>query len=173
MGGTPGWRNILSCHFSIYTLPFCVYGPIQTRPLDRFWRTMTRATWFGSRKCFLWSLAKLRLGVLNPRKYPVLGPNAKIPVKSSHSNKFLTVRDRRSISKDHQYNILVKKSISDVIFGLRSPLAVGLRKPPLMHIEKPSITSERYKINKKVFWNYLGNRSRAIDFDVVSAFKRP
>ena len=111
-----------SCDFFYYFYYYFYYfysrDRVQSKPMNRFWRTIAQKTQSGVRMCLL-GVRKTSFGisgVFYPKNTPKKARNRDFPAKTKTSNNFETLEDRQKRSMYHDYE--TGCSLSESVFKI-------------------------------------------------------
>jgi hypothetical protein len=144
------YKHIYLTLLYLYLLLFFRQLSLQTRPLNRFARTISQMTRIAPRKCLV--------GVSSMKNFFTGDiPSPKISTGILHANRKsrITVERQKAIEKFQNRPISnrVKKSNGDFTSGLIRPLAAEIVFLLFSATTKALITSKRYKIDGKCLQN--------------------
>ena len=123
-GGAPTWwwniQVLWLFYFYFYYFYYYFYSRdrVQSKPMNRFWRTIAQKTQSGVRMCLL-GVRKTSFGisgVFYPKNTPKMARNRDFPAKTKTSNNFETLEDRQKMSMYHDYE--TGCSLSESVFKI-------------------------------------------------------
>jgi hypothetical protein len=134
-------------YFTLPCLTFFSLPSLQTRPLNRFARTISQTTRIAPRKCLL-GVSSMKNFFTGEYPFPKIF-KGHFTCKSKKSNNFEQLKDNRKIPKPTYTKSGTRNRMVTSRSGLARPLAAEIVFLPFSAITKALITSKRYKIDGK------------------------